>query len=181
LATKVEVVVLGLLAERPLYGYQLLERFRERGMGSWVEIGKASVYQALRRLEERGHVSGRAQEGAEGPDRRVYRLTRSGRDLLRAGLVERFAEAGPYEASAWLSLGFVRLMSVEDARAGVSKRSAALEARLGVIATEQERLSGSRAPARAAALCLLGLQEAIVRTELSWLTGFRRDLAKLRR
>jgi len=42
--SKVEVVVLGLLAEEPQYGYDLLERFRSRGMGFWVEVGKASVY-----------------------------------------------------------------------------------------------------------------------------------------
>ena len=34
--SKVEVVVLGLLAEEPLYGYDLLERFRTRSMGFWV-------------------------------------------------------------------------------------------------------------------------------------------------
>ena len=52
--SKVEVVVLGLLAEEPLYGYELLERFRARSMGFWVEVGKASVYQVLRRLEREG-------------------------------------------------------------------------------------------------------------------------------
>ena len=96
-ASKVEVVVLGLLAEEPLYGYDLLERFRTRSMGFWVEVGKASVYQALRRLEGHGLASGRPQEGTEGPDRRVYRITvRIGRysvptDVLyvRADLVER--------------------------------------------------------------------------------------------
>ena len=29
--SRVEVVVLGLVAEQPLYGYQLLERFGDRG------------------------------------------------------------------------------------------------------------------------------------------------------
>ena len=68
--SKVEVVVLGLLAEEPLYGYDLLERFRARSMGFWVEIGKASVYQALRRLERDGLIGGpiaRRTGGARSP------------------------------------------------------------------------------------------------------------------
>ena len=77
--SKVELVVLGLLADEPSYGYQLLERFRERSMSFWGEIGRASVYQARDRLEAKGLVTGRAQDGTTGPDRRVYRLTRTGR------------------------------------------------------------------------------------------------------
>ena len=82
---KVEVVVLGLLAEEPMHGYDLLERFRARSMGFWVEVGKASVYQTLHRLEARGLITGRSQDGREGPDRRVYRITRAGRSRLARG------------------------------------------------------------------------------------------------
>ena len=76
--SRVEVVVLGLVAEQPLYGYQLLERFGDRGMGHWADVGRASVYQALHRLEREGFVAGRTQGRDEGPARRVYRITRSG-------------------------------------------------------------------------------------------------------
>ena len=76
--SKVEVVVLGLLADEPMHGYDLLERFRARSMGFWVEVGKASVYQVLKRLEREGSIAGKAQEGTEGPDRRVYRITSGG-------------------------------------------------------------------------------------------------------
>ncbi|MBA3691732.1 MAG: helix-turn-helix transcriptional regulator, partial [Actinobacteria bacterium] len=95
--SKVEVVVLGLLAEEPLYGYGVLDRFRSRSMGFWAEVGRASVYQALRRMESRGLIAGRAQEGTEGPDRRVFRITKAGRDRLHAGLAERVAGLSPYE------------------------------------------------------------------------------------
>ena len=87
--SKVEVVILGLLAEEPLYGYGILERVRTRSMGFWAEIGRASVYQALRRMESEGSIAGRAQEGTDGPARRVFRITRAGRERLRAALLER--------------------------------------------------------------------------------------------
>ena len=92
--SKVEVVVLGLLADEPMHGYDLLERFRTRSMGFWVEVGKASVYQVLKRLEREGSIAGKTQEGTDGPDRRVYRLTRQGRQRLSAGLAERWSAPG---------------------------------------------------------------------------------------
>src|SRR5436190_5270140 len=39
--THVDVLVLGLLAEEPLYGYQLLERYRARSMELWAPSGRA--------------------------------------------------------------------------------------------------------------------------------------------
>src|SRR5687768_1530087 len=101
---KVELVVLGLLAEEPMHGYDLLDRFRERSMGFWVEIGKASVYQALARLERKGRVAGRDRDGIAGPDRRVFRITRTGRARLDVGLIERFGDLAPYEAEASTAL-----------------------------------------------------------------------------
>src|SRR5256885_15148680 len=96
--THVDVLVLGLLAEEPLYGYQLLERYRARSMELWAPSGRASVYQALRRLEREGLVSGKSQGGSAGPDRRVHRPTRSGRDRLREALLDRFGAPGPHPA-----------------------------------------------------------------------------------
>lgn len=179
--SKVDVVILGFLAEEPMYGYELIERFRDRGMTSWAEIGKASVYQALRRLEQHGLVSGKSQEGAEGPDRRVFRITRAGRDRLREGLAERFAGADPYETDAGLALGFVHLMPGEDARRGIASRERALDTRSKALAAERARVAADRGPGWAAAARLLDLQEAFARAELAWLAAFKRDLAKLRR
>lgn len=179
--TKVEVVILGLLAEDSLYGYELLERFQARSMGFWTEVGKASVYQALRRLEREGTVTGRAQEGTEGPDRRVYRITRTGRDLLRRGLVERFAGPGPYEMDSNLALGFANLLSADDVRRGLAAREAALADFRKAIADERARTASERGPGRAIASRMLDQQEALAKAEAAWLAAFRRDLPKLRR
>ena len=105
MATKVEIVVLGLLAEEPMYGYDLLERFRERGMGFWTQLSRASVYQVLKRLERDGLVTGKAQEGRVGPDRRVFRITRTGRAQLVAGLEGMASKLLPYDTDAGVALG----------------------------------------------------------------------------
>jgi DNA-binding PadR family transcriptional regulator len=168
--SKVEVVVLGLLAEEPMYGYDLLERFRARSMGFWVEVGKASVYQALRRLEREGSINGRSQAGPEGPDRRVYRITRAGRDRLMSGLSERVSSLEPYETDGGLALGFAHLLSASDARKAVD-----------AIKTERGRVSADRGSGRAVSTAMLNRQESLAKAELAWIKAFRSDLGRIRR
>ncbi len=179
--SKVEVVVLGLLAEEPLYGYDLLERFRTRSMGFWVEIGKASVYQALRRLEREGLINGRSQEGPEGPDRRVYRISKAGRDHLTSGLSERVASLEPYETDGGLALGFAHLLSASDARKAVDERETAVHDLIDAIKTERSRVLTDKGPGRSVSTAMLARQESLAKAELAWIKGFRSDLARIRR
>jgi PadR family transcriptional regulator PadR len=179
--SKVEVVVLGLLAEEPLYGYDLLERFRTRSMGFWVEVGKASVYQVLRRLERDGSINGRSQEGSEGPDRRVYRITKSGRDRLRSGLSERVASLEPYETDGGLALGFAHLLSASDARKAVDARESAVRDLLDAVRTERARVTADRGAGRSVSTAMLQRQESFAKAELGWIKGFRADLGRIRR
>lgn len=179
--SKVEVVVLGLLAEEPRHGYDLLERFRARSMGFWVEVGKASVYQALQRLEAGGLIAGRAQEGTEGPDRRVYHLTRAGRDRLRVGLLERVGSPGPYETPAGEALGFAHLLPAGKAREAAAARERTIRERLEALAAERGRTRGERGSGRVTADRMLDLQAALAEAELAWLGSFKRTLGRLRR
>jgi DNA-binding PadR family transcriptional regulator len=117
MTTKVEIAVLGLLAEQPMHGYDLLERARARSMGFWTELSRASVYQVLKRLERDGLVAGRAQEGREGPDRRVFRITKAGRTRLAEGAVETAGALVPAETPAGVALGIAHSLPASAARA----------------------------------------------------------------
>jgi DNA-binding PadR family transcriptional regulator len=171
--SKVEVVVLGLLADGPVHGYDLIERFRARSMGFWVEVGKASIYQALRRLEGAGMVAGVAQEGAEGPDRRVYRITGAGRRRLRSGLLERLEVLEPYETAAGVALGFAYLLSGDDARTALDRRERALRELLEALHAERARTNGDPEAGRAIANGQIDRQEALVMAELAWIDRSR--------
>jgi len=176
---KVEVVVLGLLAEAPMHGYDLLERFRARSMGFWVEVGRASVYQTLHRLEARGLIAGRSQDGREGPDRRVFKITRAGRSRLAQGLAERFGELTPYETDAGLALGFADRLTPAEARKAVDTRELAVRDLLDAVAAERDRTTGRAG--RALADTMLDRQRALAEAELAWLARFRSSLGKIRR
>jgi PadR family transcriptional regulator PadR len=82
----VEPSLLLLLRERPLHGYELLERLSELGVEGRVDIG--NLYRLLRALEEEGLVRSEWSADLPGPAKRTYELTDDGRRLL-----DRWAEA----------------------------------------------------------------------------------------
>ncbi len=168
---KVDLVTLGLLAEGPAHGYELLERARARGIVRWATVGRASVYQALRRLERAGLVAGRDAPGLEGPERRVYRLTRAGRERLERGLGALAPEVGPYEGPGTAALGFLRLLGPARARAALAARERALR-------DLSTRLDAEAAAADRPDRAMLELQAALVRAELAWVAQARRSLAR---
>jgi PadR family transcriptional regulator PadR len=78
-----DMLVLRTLAGAPMHGYGVSEWIRERTGGA-LAVQDAALYQALRRLEERGLV--KAEWGLSENNRRAryYRLTAAGRKRLKA-------------------------------------------------------------------------------------------------
>lgn len=178
MATKVEVVVLGLLAEEPMHGYDLLERFRQRGMGLWTELSRASVYQVLRRLERDGSVVGKAQEGREGPERRVFRITKPGRERLAAGVAEMAGDPAPSDAPGAVALGFAHVVPLAVARAAVDTRERTVRESLDAVRSEVGRTVSDRDGGSSISIEMLRRQEALAEAELAWLGAFRSSFGK---
>src|SRR5579884_1029406 len=81
--TLADLVVLSLLAERPMHGYELWAELERRQVEKWASITKPQVYYSLKKLAAAGHiVGGRDEDDSLGPERRVYRPGENGRRLL---------------------------------------------------------------------------------------------------
>lgn len=74
-----DAAVLAVVGEGDGYGYDLVRRLREAGLN---EVAEASVYGTLRRLYRAGALTTYLQPSEEGPSRRYYGLTDSGRAAL---------------------------------------------------------------------------------------------------
>lgn len=77
--------ILGLLAERPLHGYDLKLSF-EQQLTSDGGLNFGQVYTTLDRLRRDGLVAGDVVPQAERPDKKVYALTDAGRRELEEWL-----------------------------------------------------------------------------------------------
>jgi DNA-binding PadR family transcriptional regulator len=73
-----EMVLLKLLREREMYGYELVTEFQERGNGEF-QIKDGTLYPVLYRLEKAGHVEPRWETQERGVPRKYYRVTAAGR------------------------------------------------------------------------------------------------------
>jgi PadR family transcriptional regulator PadR len=76
-----ELAILSLLADHPLYGFEISKCIEERTSGA-LSFTLASLYPMLYDLEKRGWIAGRWEANRAGRDRRYYSLTPAGRKQL---------------------------------------------------------------------------------------------------
>lgn len=78
-----ELCVLVLLDKQDRYGYELVQKISDQ-----ISISEGSVYPLLRRLTKEGYFTTYLKESTEGPSRKYYKLTDSGRTYLHELLEE---------------------------------------------------------------------------------------------
>lgn len=112
--------VLLLLREEAAHGYDVIQRLRAFG---FTRDDPGRLYRALRALEEDGLVHSAWEPSADGPDRRMYELTRAGVEALHGHAKQ--LEASHATVAAFLSRyeEFVAL-APEGGRAPGASRSA---------------------------------------------------------
>ena len=75
------LLVLTVISDGELYGYEIAQRIRERSGGAFAP-SEGSLYPALHRLEADGALTADWRASDRGPRRRYYRLTPKGHGLL---------------------------------------------------------------------------------------------------
>ncbi|MEV0965374.1 PadR family transcriptional regulator [Streptomyces sp. NPDC049910] len=75
-----DMCLLALMAQAPVYGYEMTVRLGEAGL----DVADGSIYPALARLRKRGLVEVERRAGGGGPARTYYRPSEAGSQLLRS-------------------------------------------------------------------------------------------------
>ena len=85
--TTPDLVLLSLLAERPMHGYQANLELERRQAREWAGISRPQVYYSLEKLAGLGLLRGiKSAEEAAGPERSVFATTAKGRAALADAL-----------------------------------------------------------------------------------------------
>ena len=69
--TDAELAVLSIIAEGPIYGYDLQTVIAQRGLRAWTQLGVSSMYYVLEKLARQGLVEASGTPGADETARRV--------------------------------------------------------------------------------------------------------------
>ena len=90
-----DVAVLAVLRSEDGYGYDIVRRLRDAGLG---DVGDASVYGTLRRLYAAGSVASYVVPSEGGPHRKYYAINPQGRAALDTQTVTWLDFAGAMSA-----------------------------------------------------------------------------------
>jgi DNA-binding PadR family transcriptional regulator len=165
------LVILGLLRERPLYGYEI-KSIIEDHMGDWTNIAFGSIYFALGKLAEEGFIEILATEQAGNrPSRNIYQITATGKNeflrLLRGVWREFDRQFFPFD----IALFFMPALPREEVLGYLGERVAQLETVLSHLDEHQSEQTGKdEVPALANEIF------AHTRTHLQAELGWMRDL-----
>jgi DNA-binding PadR family transcriptional regulator len=129
--TKADLIVLSLLAERPMNGYELIGEYERQEVADWASVSKAQVYYAIQKLEGLALLIPTKQETSSGSrDRIIYEPTKAGlKELTRSLVSKEWSKARVAQPfSTWLGLSIH--VSATEKRKMLQARQKFLQAEL---------------------------------------------------
>src|SRR5438045_2486669 len=85
--TTPDLVILSLLAERPMHGYEANATLENRKIRDWAAVSRPQIYYSLDKLTGLGLIRAIAEDSpSAGPERRVLQTTEQGRKRLADAL-----------------------------------------------------------------------------------------------
>ncbi len=107
--TTPDLVILSLLAERPMHGYEVNATLENRNIRDWAPVSRPQIYYSLDKLTNLALIRvGTDESPAAGPERRVFETTAAGRDRLADALESKhWVDNRVYEPFLiWLALSW---------------------------------------------------------------------------
>jgi len=171
----VRLVILGLLLDRPLYGYEIKQIIEEH-MSDWTSIAFGSIYFALDKLAAEKFVEKvEVEQQGKRPSRSVYEITAAGRTEFLRLLRESWQQVERQYFSVDVCLFFIDKLPPNEVAAYLRGRQAGLQATLEHLRHHrEEQLALPEVPPIASAI----FDHTFVHTqaELEWVTNL---LAKM--
>ncbi len=164
-----DLVVLSMLAEQPMHGYELWAELTRRQVWKWAAISRPQVYYSLNKLQEDGHVRAVGDsDPALGPERTVLQPTAAGRRLLTNSLARAdwATQRPPSPFLTWMVLSWQA--RPDDFQAQIERRRQFLIEQLDEDRAALEAVIAETSPTSDAAMIVrLGIRH--FETELAWL------------
>ena len=169
--------ILELLDERPMHPYELAVTMRDRHHDEFIKLNFGSLYHTVEVLERDGRIVPveREKEGRR-PERTIYRLTDSGRDLLVQVVGEILARPKHDYPHFAAGLMFMHHLDAATAAAQLRQRAEALGA-------SSDKLTGIMGELRADGVSRLSLIElehkiAMLDAERAWVRKLESEITE---
>lgn len=145
--SKAEAALLGLLAEGPMYPYQIEGKVQERDMRYWTNLSMSSIYKLLRKCEKGGLVKRTNMISPENRLRALYTISRKGRKALEEKIEALLSEPGHIRWPVDIGISNCDLLPRRAVRAALAKYRTGLEERVRCYEALQNYLRDTGCPA----------------------------------
>ncbi|SRR5579875_444812 len=169
------LLLLGLLLNGPLYGYQLHQVVRAHGE-LYADLKKANLYYLLERLAKDGYLEVEVEAGTRGArgERLIYTITDAGRARFHTLLRETLLSYEPVHTGIETAVVFLSYLSPEEGIALLQERRRAIQEKRVQVVTDVGQPEKQPPLVAVAADHLISL----IDTELAWID---RSLAYLQK
>lgn len=104
---KSDLVVLGFLNRKPMYGYEIIQFTKMHALDVWAGIKMPSMYKALQRLEAKKYISGKQVVEGNNPPRTVFTITKKGIQYFREILKYFLGSKSELNVDFWMAISFM--------------------------------------------------------------------------
>ena len=168
-ATKIDLLLLGLLLDRPMHGYELYQQIQSDGIGDWFHISMAGVYYSLGKLRDQGWVAESRQRGGRSTRKSIYRLTEEGRAAFFAAMEAQAISQERVQLDYDVVIYLLNRLPLQSAISLLEQHQATLEQQAGEVqAALAEAQAGGDSPLR---LAVLDHKRRYLDMEQDWLAG----------
>lgn len=88
MAPTIDLVLLGMIKEKPRSPYDLQKLLKERNILYWVKISRTSIYKKIQVLEEKGYLQSKTEKLGNMPEKTIYQITQEGEKYLYESMIE---------------------------------------------------------------------------------------------
>ncbi len=167
--------ILELLDEQPMHPYEMASKMRARHHDEFIRLNFGTLYHSVDVLERNGWILPveREKEGKR-PERTIYKLTESGREVLTTTLGELLRQPHKEYPHFAAGLMFMHHLTAKQAAAHLHERGETLDVIVGKFQAVLEELL--RRGVTRLALIEVEHKIAMLDAEREWVRGLEREI-----
>jgi DNA-binding PadR family transcriptional regulator len=174
--TQTDLLLLGLLIDRPRHGYELYQQIQAEGIDRWYSISPASIYYSLGKLRDQGLVTETRQQGRHSSRKAIYRLNEAGRAVFFEAMEDHLATREEAYLEYDLAVYLLNKLPVQRAMPHLAMRQAFLAEQIrDVQASLAAEGSDDDSPLK---LAILDHKLRYLEMERAWLADLVREIEK---
>ncbi|MDD4843340.1 MAG: PadR family transcriptional regulator [Anaerotignum sp.] len=142
--SKIMTILLGIIEQQPVNGYELNKWLSTMHVRDWYPIASSTVYATLKTAEKKGYIVGSTEKSGNMPDKTVYSITESGKieflETIKSFIVDFQYDITPFT----IGMFFVQAVQKEDILSLLDKRIALLKKYNEEVALQIDKMTNNQ-------------------------------------